>query len=182
MRMRTFGYVGATSLTAALWLSAPVHAQEAERPDYVKSLKECQQITAEAARLACLDTATSAIVAAHERGDLRILSAEDVQHTRKRLFGFALPDLNLFGDDSDDDGQDEQLDMLESTITAVRYLSRDSLLFRIADGNALWQITNAPSRLGRVEVGDTVVFKRAALGSYFIRIDGKTGVKGKRVE
>ena len=30
--------------------------------------------------------------------------------------------------------------------------------------------------------GDAVVFKRAAMGSYFIRIDGQMGVKGKRID
>lgn len=182
MGMRTFGYIGAAGLTAALWLPASAHAQEAEQPDYVESLKECQQVAAALDRLTCLDAAANAIIAADRKGDLRILNAEDVRQTRRRLFGFSLPDLNLFSDDRDEASEPDQLEMLESTITAVRYTSQDSFLFRIADGNALWQITNAPMRLGKVEVGDTVAFKRATLGSYFIRIDGKVGVKGKRVE
>ena len=43
-------------------------------------------------------------------------------------------------------------------------------------------MSNVPMRLRPPRVGDEVVFKKAALGSYFIRIAGQTGVKGRRIE
>ncbi|WP_374409080.1 hypothetical protein [Pelagerythrobacter sp.] len=154
-------------------------AQDADEADHIAALKACQQIAADTERLTCLDAAAGAFVAASEQGDVRLVDADDVRQTRRRLFGFTLPDLNIFGGNDD---EDDELDMLESTITSVRYSAGDAFVFEIAEGDALWQVRNAPARLRQVEVGDPVVFKRAALGSYFIRIDGQIGVKGKRIE
>lgn len=171
--------IAATACFFPTCLAIPASAQDDVRPDYIQSLEACQQVSADAARLACMDAAVSAIVTASREGDLRMVDGEDVRQTRRRLFGFSLPDLDIFGGD---DGEDDELDMLESTITAVRYTASDAFQFKIAEGDALWQVSNAPARLRRVEVGDAVVFKKASLGSYFIRIDDQIGVKGKRVE
>ncbi|MGV2495453.1 hypothetical protein [Pelagerythrobacter aerophilus] len=130
-------------------------------------------------RLACYDAAVKDIVAASDQGELRVIDAEAVRKTRRGLFGFSLPDLGIFGGD---DGEKDELDRLETTVSSVRYLTPNSFVFRIAEGDALWQVSDAPRRLLRVESGDPVVIEKAALGSYFIRFDGQNGVKGRRVE
>ena len=50
-----------------------------------------------AERLACFDKAVGTIVAASDSDDLRIVDREEVRETRRKLFGFALPDLGIFG-------------------------------------------------------------------------------------
>lgn len=177
--MRISRAIAAGALIGASLTASAAMADDRDQIDYIESLKGCQGITADDARLACLDAAVATIVSANDQGEVRILDSEDVKQTRRRLFGFSLPDLNLFGRD---DHEEDELDMLESTITSVRYMGGDSFIFRIADGNAKWEVNNAPSRLREVEVGDKVVFKKASLGSYFVRIDGQLGVKGHRVE
>lgn len=172
-------FFGAIACLFGSCLAVQASAQENGEPDHIASLETCQKIASDTARLACMDAAVSAIVSASRDGDLQIVDGEDVRQTRRRLFGFSLPNLNIFGGD---DGEEDELDMLESTITSVRYTASDAFQFKIAEGDALWQVSNAPPRLRKVEVGDPVVFKKAALGSYFIRIDDQIGVKGKRVE
>lgn len=173
----TAGLVAATPLAAQ---DQTTHDQATQAPDYVAALKSCQTLRQNGDRLACFDQAVAAMVTATEGGQVRLVDQEDVRKTRRRLFGFSLPDIGLFGKDSD--GEDDELDVLQSTITSVRYTQANAFTFRIAEGDATWQVTNAPSRLRQVQPGDSVEFKKAALGSYFIRINGQTGVKGRRIQ
>lgn len=178
MRKRFIG-PGVCAGAVLMCFSAPPAAQEREQADPLDPLRACQAEVDPTARLACYDAAVADMVAASDQGELQIVDAETVRKTRRGLFGFSLPDLDLFGDDDD---EDDELDRLETMVTSVRYLTPDSFMFRIAEGDALWQVSGAPRRLLRVESGDPVIIEKAALGSYFIRFDGQNGVKGRRVE
>ena len=162
-----------------LLLPSPASADEPERAsaDHLSALRACQGLVEPAARLSCYDAAAAAVIAATDKGELKIVDSAEIKQTRRGLFGFHLPDLGLFGGG---DGEPD-MDMLETAITSVRYTGDDAFLFKTKEG-ATWQVTNAPARLREVHSGDAVVFKKAAMGSYFIRIDGQMGVKGKRVE
>lgn len=166
---------------SALAIAPAAWAQDRQPPasEYVEGLRACQAIAEPDARLACYDAAAGRMVAAAEQGEVRVVDKEDVERTRRRLFGFSLPDIGIFGGGKDA-GEDDELDMLESTITSARRVG-DDWVFTIAEGDAVWQISNPPMRLARLKPGDAVVFKKASLGSYFIRINGQIGVKGKRV-
>jgi len=170
------------SSVAALALgacTAPLHAQDGNTGSAdkrIETLRQCRAIAEPGARLACYDAAGAELVAAADRGELRIMDKEAVQKTKRRLFGFALPDLGLFGDDDE-----PEMDMLETTITTVQNLGRSDWAFSTPEGG-IWRIDNAPFSFRDPKPGDKVVFKRAALGSYFIRINDRLGVKGRRVE
>jgi hypothetical protein len=165
-------------------LPATVAAQEEGESGALEPLKACQSESDPGARLACYDSAVGAMVAAEESGELRVVDAEEVRKTRRNLFGFSIPDLGIFGGKDDDSrtGEENEFDTLETTVADVRYHTPNSFVFRIADGNALWEVDDAPRRLLQVEPGDPVLIKKAALGSFFIRFNGQSGVKGRRVE
>lgn len=164
---------------AALGAAPAAYAQdESAQPSEFEALKLCRAISGNAERLACFDNAVGVVVAAQESGELRIVDREAAKQTRRRLFGFTLPDIGLFGDGKV--GDEKQLDMLETTITSVRQIRGNAWTFQTKEG-AVWQINNAPSRLYSMKPGQSVIFKKASLNSYFIRIDGQTGVKGTRI-
>ena len=71
-----------------------------------------------------------------------------------------------------------QFFLRQSFATLIEFLTT---LITIAEGSK-WQMSNVPMRLRTPREGDAVVFKKAALGSYFIRIAGQNGVKGRRIE
>lgn len=166
----------ATATLAAL----PATAQEPAR-DHVAELKRCEAIGDAAVKLACLESAAGALVGAVERGDLRLVNREQRERTRRGLFGFSLGNIFGGGDDKPGEAAEAEMKTLTSTITAVRQIDRKTWQLRIADGNALWQINEAPARFIPPRVGETVEFERAALGSYWVRIGKQLGVKGKRV-
>ncbi|MHA7819240.1 MAG: hypothetical protein ACX930_06305 [Erythrobacter sp.] len=164
--------------------AAPLLAQDEPRnpledvsDDYLDGLKACQQITQDAQRLACFDQAVGRIVTAEEAGDVQVVDREDVRQTRRSLFGFSLPNLGIFG--GGDDEEEEEL--FTTTIESVRYSSRGQVRFTTAEG-AVWEMSNVPRRMRQIRVGDSVEFKQASLGYYFVRIEGQTGVKGRRVQ
>lgn len=172
-------YIFLTLLSAGI-ATAPVAAQDTPKDQHLDSLKLCKAIADPQQRLACYDGAVTTVLAAVDQGEIRVVDKADVEKTRRGLFGFTLPKIGLFGGNNDD-GEVEQLDMLESTITEVRQVNGDTYLFRIAEGDAQWQISNAPMRFNAPKVGDKVVFKRASFSSYFIRVGSQIGVKGRRV-
>lgn len=160
--------------------ATPALAQDEARDvsgEYLDGLKACQQITDNATRLACFDSAVGSMVAATETGDVKVIDREDMRETRRSLFGFSLPNLGLFGSGD----EDEQTELFTTTITHVRYTGRNSARVTTAEG-AVWEMNNIPSNRREFEVGDEVRFKEASLGFYFLRIDGQTGVKGRRVQ
>jgi hypothetical protein len=169
------------AVSALAWASAgsaeDTDGDSVPSSDYISQLKACRDIAANDQRLACFDTAVSAMVAATDSGEVSIVDREDVRETRRSLFGFTMPKGGIFGSSDDD----EDTSMLESTITDVRRLGGDTYVITIAEGSK-WQMSNVPMRLRTPRAGDAVVFKKAALGSYFIRIAGQTGVKGRRIE
>lgn len=169
---------GAAGLLAA-GTATPVSAQEAaQEPDYLAALKACRAIKDEDDRLKCYDAKVGAMVSASEAGDVRIVDREDVRRTRRQLFGFTVPDLDILEGDEQDK---ESSELLETTITSARQLTNKAWRFTTAEG-AVWEINNAPARLAPIKPQDKVIFKRASLGFYFIRINGQMGVKGKRIQ
>lgn len=163
---------------ALLCLSAPSAAQESGQPDPLAPLKTCQAESDAMARLACYDAAVKDIVAASDQGELRVIDAEAVRKTRRGLFGFSLPDLGIFGG-----GDDEpEFSSIETSVTSVRYSTPRSFTFRIEEGNALWEVPDAPRRLLTIKPGYKVLIEKGALGSYFIRFNDWPGVRGRRIE
>lgn len=162
--------------------AAPLAAQDdKDESGYVAALRACQGKTDPAERLACYDTAVAAVVDASSEGEVRLVDREDVRETRKKLFGFSLPDLGIFGGKSDkeDPEQAEEFTTLNTTITGVRSSGKAYVLIT-AEG-AEWQLDETPARLMRPRAGQSLEIRKGALSAYFLRIDGQKGVKGRRV-
>jgi len=164
-------------LFASLAFASPIAAQDGTgEKDLLAELQACRSIAVPAERLACFDRASATLVEARDSGEVRLVDREEIQQTQRGLFGFTLPKLDIFGS-----GNDDEIDMLESTITGVSRYGRNGYRIKIEEGS-VWQIDSAPSRLRMPRPGDEIVLKKASLGSFFIRIAGQIGVKGKRVE
>jgi hypothetical protein len=168
--------------SALVLVAAPLSAEDDKGESaYVAALRACQGKTDAAERLACFDTAVASIVAASSEGDVRIVDREEVRETRRKLFGFSLPDLGIFGgkSDKDDPEQAEEFANLQTTIAAVK--GTDQAIIIVTAEGAEWQLSEVPARLLRPRVGQPVEIRAAALSSYFVRINGQKGVKGRRV-
>lgn len=148
-------------------------AQDEGTDQKLSDLRECQAIEDPGTRLACYDREVAAIVAATDSGQIQVVDKEDIRETRRGLFGFSLPKTGIFGGDDDED------EVMTSKITAVRTVGREGYQITIAEGS-VWQVNDPPRRF-RPEIGDEVELERAAMGSFWIRLEGQNGVKGRRV-
>lgn len=139
-------------------------------------LKGCRSLTESTARLACFDREVAVIVEATDTGEVRVVDREDVTDARRGLFGFSLPKFGIFSGDKDD----ELAKRMETEITSLRRIDSDSWVITVAEGS-VWQIANA-HRGFKPRVGAPVELERAAMGSFWVRLDGQIGVKGRRIQ
>ena len=167
----------ATAGSFLILATLPTSASAQEKSDDAQlgQLRECQAIVDDAARLACYDREVAAVVAASDAGDIQVVDKEDIRETRRGLFGFSLPKTGIFGG-----GDDKDDEVMTSQITSVRQVGREGYRITIAEGS-VWQINDPPRRF-RPKVGDDVELERAAMGSFWVRLNGQNGVKGRRVE
>jgi hypothetical protein len=144
------------------------------------ALRACLAEQSDASRLACYDRAARAIVAATDSGDLRVVNRAEVRETRRKLFGFSLPDFSLFKDKGTRD--EEKIENLTTSISAVRRADSRTpgWLLTTAEG-AVWELTNVPRRMMTPKVGQPMEIRSASLSSYFVRVNGQPGVKASRV-
>lgn len=172
----------AAATLAALAAAAPAAAaDDPAESAYITALRACQAKTDAAERLACYDAAVARVVAASSEGEVRVVDREAVRETRRKLFGFALPDLGIFGGkrDKEDPAQADEFEALTTTIAGVRS-DKGTYVITTAEG-AQWQLDEMPARLMSPKVGQPLEIRAGTLSSYFLRIDGQKGVKGRRV-
>lgn len=173
---------GALMAATVLMLSTmAAAADDKPKADPLDPLRSCRLIVANPERLACFDAVSSQILTAAEEGDLSVVDRDEVRKTRRKLFGFSLPDFGIFGGGNKAREKDkaDEIEILNTTIAGSRS-TRDGLEITTAEG-AVWFIDNPPRRLFSPKPGQPVEFRKGTLGSYFVRINGQGGVKGKRI-
>ena len=144
----------------------------------VTALDQCRTIADPTQRLACFDKAAGSLVAAARTGQVSVVDRSELRQARRSLFGFAMPKLPFFaGDRSAEDDKD----VLDSTITSSRSMGNGRFRLVVSDGNAVWETLESYMSFSDPRSGQKITIKRGPLGSYFLRINGQRGVKGKRV-
>lgn len=177
-RMSLPSFTVATVVAAAMALGSSAGAKDDngpahDLPQVLSKLAECRALADDAERLACYDRESGSLISAADKGEVKVIDKAEAKEMRRSLFGFSLPKIALFGGDEDSD------DIMQTTITDVRTVNGKYRL-TIEEG-ATWQLIENPYYLRRPKAGDPVEFKKASFGSYFVRINGQTGVKGYRV-
>lgn len=171
---------GRCSLVAAvLFAAVPVAAKDkTPASPLVTAIDRCRQMTDPAQRLACYDSAANALVQAANAGTVAVVDQKEIREARRSLFGFTLPKIPFFSGDSTADEAQRQLD---TTITSVRPLNNGYYRIVIADHNAVWETTESNISFDPPRPGQKISILRQPLGSYFLRINGQVGVRGRRV-
>ncbi len=170
-------------IAAAAFVTVPANAQAqseaAANPGndpFISQLERCRILPKDSDRLTCFDEEVSALISAANAGEVKIVQAQDITKARQRLFGFSLPKIGLFGS-----GDEEEFTTLESTITKVRQLANNEWAISIEEGDAVWQMKSTVIHTKAPAVGDPVEFKPAAMGTYWIRVAGRKGIRGSRI-
>ena len=153
-------------LAALVLLGSSATAQEqAPPPDQgpLADVYACADITADADRLTCYDNAVGRVREAQTQGQFVAVDRNQVQAMRRESFGFSLPNLaNLL---SSRGNGDEDVDRVELQVERVIAHGDGRSTFVMSDGQRWVQVD---TRRSNVQAGDTVVVRRAALGSFML--------------
>ena len=139
-------------------------------------LLACRGLSESAARLACFDREARAVGEAVARRDIVVVDREAVGKTRRSLFGLALPDLGIFGDDGSD-----ALKQIDGVIAGVSTNRDGGYVFSLADGSRWTQIDDRPIAI-EPRGGDKVIVRKAALGSYMLSVGRQPDVRVRRID
>jgi hypothetical protein len=147
-----------------------------ERPTIFTELVGCRDIGEPEARLACYDAKVAALDEAQKREDIIVTDRETVKETKRGLFGFSLPKLKIFGSEGN-----EQLEELTSSIKSAGLGARGKWKIVLEDG-AVWEQVDTKRLSRNPQPGMSVVIKKAAVGSFFVKVDGQTALRMRRVD
>lgn len=162
---------------AFLALSTPAaQAQEAERAEVLERLAACRAEADPAARLACYDAAAAALDEAERSGDVVVLDREQMRETRRGLFGFAMPSLDIFNRGADE--EEEEIDNVSYVVRTAREGRDGYWVFSMEDGSVWRQIDGR--MWGRPRAGETAVVRRAALGSFLMNVGDAPAIRVRR--
>jgi hypothetical protein len=171
-----------TSLLALAALALPAAAIAApklpqKRPEALEAVLRCRAITDEQARLACFDAAVASFEQATASREVVVVDRKQVRDTKRSLFGLDLPGLNIFGGGPDDEGTD--VSQIEGEVVSAYQDGEGRWVLTLKEGGTWRQIND--TMLGRQpKRGSKVVIRRAAMGSYMMRIDNQAGIRARR--
>lgn len=155
-------------------------AQANQSADQVDAVIRCRGIADGARRLQCFDAAVATLAEATARHDIVVVDRNEVRETRRRLFGFALPNIRLFGG-GDRDEQDEADEVRELNGTVARATNGRGRrwVVTLEDGSIWTQTDDRPLAIWP-ERGTSVVIRRGMLGNFMMEVDGQPGIRVRR--
>ena len=152
-------------------LSAPKAPAQAP---IVQTVINCRKVEDAAQRLACYDTAVDDMAQAQAKGDLVTTDRQQRQAIHRQAFGLNLPSLSvLYGDDK------EGVDRLTAKIASGRVDANGRWIIVLDDG-AVWRQIDDNALIHPPHAGSTAEIRHAALGSFFMNVDGQLAIRVHR--
>lgn len=167
-----------TLLAIAVALAAQSAAAQADsEPNVIKALKACAAIKADGERLACYDKAAQSVTKAQETGEVIIIDKQSARAARRQAFGLDLPTLSIL-----DRGADKaETETLQATVKAARADAQGGLVVTLEDG-AVWRQIDDRTLGKQPKPGETVEIRKAAMGSYLMKIGSQPAIRVRRSE
>ena len=165
-------------LTAAaapmLLIGMPVAAQPADAA--LKGLAECGGVADPAGKAACYDTAYAALNQQVKSGEISIIRRKEAQEAQRGAFGLELPSLSLFDRAAGNDGP---LQSVSDELVRAYQDGGGRWIFELK-GGATWRQIDNGTISPKPRAGAVVEIRKAALGSFFLKVGEARGVRAKR--
>lgn len=170
----------------AVLLSSPAAADKAppapiEAPAAFRAVLDCRTVAEPTQRLACYDAKVAALDSATQANDIVVTDRARLQEARRGLFGFAAPIGKMLGIGGGGGDEADEIKRIDTTVTGVRGSKGGGWKLTFAEGGT-WEQTDTKGFPMAPKVGRKARISRGALGSYFIEVDGMSGIKFRRVE
>ena len=156
--------------------TAQAEDNKVKSPQIFNDVLECRAIANDKERLACFDSKVAVLDTAQKDEKLIVADRADVQEAKRGLFGLKLPTLKIFsGSDKDND-----VNEVTSIIKSVRKFGYDKWTFTLEDG-AKWRQKEERIFARPPKAGQSITIKKAALGSFRAKINGKVTIRVERI-
>jgi hypothetical protein len=155
--------------------AAAAKGEKAVRAAQVQTVLDCRTIADATKRLACFDGAVAAMAEAETKGDLVTIDREQRREVRRQAFGLSLPALTLF--DHGEKGEDA--DKITTTVTDASKNGAGKWVIQL-EGGAVWRQIDDTDLYKTPHRGSTAIVRRAALGSFFMKVDGDSAFRVHR--
>jgi hypothetical protein len=156
--------------------SASVAAPAPSQPEIYSALLACRTVEDKDARLTCFEQATDRLEAAAQKGEVVVVDRQEIRKTKKTLFGLPLPSLGILGDGAD---KEDQVNEVDGVVAAAGRSGDGRWTLTLADGARWQQIDDRPLAF-EPKRGDPVIIRRAALGSFMMKIKGQQAIRVRR--
>jgi len=147
-------------------------------PAAVQKLLACRSAAPDAARLACYDAAVGELSQLIATGEVVIVDHKRVAEVKRQAFGFSLPSLSLFERSGAKDAG--ELSRISGVVKEAYQRGDGKWMVELEDGG-LWQQTDDEKLMQGARKGSKVEVRKAALGSFFMNIDGQRALRVMRV-
>ena len=169
------------SCLAALALGAAAAETDASRlPLAVQKLLDCRAVADNAGRLACYDASVAELGRLISAGEIVVVDHERVAKVKRQAFGFSLPSLSLFerGERAGEKGG--ELQQISGNVASGYQRGDGKWIIELEDGG-LWEQTDNEKLPVGAHKGSRAEVRKAALGSFFMNIDGQRALRVRRV-
>lgn len=175
-RSRKAGIALAAGIAAlAVAGAAPAADGPKGRAAQLQAIVDCRAVPDPTERLACFDAAAASLDEAEKKGDVVVVDKGQVREARRAAFGFDfhMPSFMTAGE------APEQLDRITATVASARRDPRGRWVIKLEDG-AVWRQVDDKSLFKDPKAGSTVEIRTAAMGSYFMKVDGQMQIRVHR--
>ncbi|MGI8839628.1 MAG: hypothetical protein ACR2F8_02395 [Caulobacteraceae bacterium] len=147
----------------------------ADQAPAVQAVLDCRKIVDGAQRLACFDSAASAMARAGTAGDLVSLDRAQRRAARHQAFGLTLPSLAFL----DRGEKPEEINAIQAKVATASRDPAGKWVIRLDDG-AVWRQIDDNDIYPRPRAGSLAHIRRASLGSFFMNFGGRDAIRVHR--
>ena len=145
------------------------------RAPAVQTVLDCQKIADGGQRLACFDASVAAMERAESTGDLVTIDKEQRRAARHQAFGLPLPSLSFL----DRGEKPEEVDRITAKVASASRDPYGKWTVKLDDG-AVWRQIDDTEVDRPPHAGSTAEIRRAALGSFTMKLDGQFAIRVHR--
>ena len=145
------------------------------RAAQLQAVVDCRKEVDPTQRLACYDAAAASLDAAEKAGEVVVVDRAQVREARRAAFGFnfQMPEFMTR------DEKPDEIDRITATVESARLDATGKWVIRLADG-AVWRQTDSKRMSRDPRKGSTVEIRTAAMGSFFMKVDGQIQIRVRR--
>ena len=145
-------------------------------PVAMQKLLDCHAVAADPARLACYDASVAEVGRLISSGELVVVDHERVAKVKRQAFGFSLPSLSLF----ERGERAGELSQISGKVATAYQRGDGKWIVELEDGG-VWEQTDDEKLPAGARKGGRVEVRKAALGSFFMNIEGQRALRVRRV-